>query len=383
MAWDPLPADDIAEPFAAPDAPIPGLVAEKADEVILVRVDQVEAGERLRDIDPIWSEALGNIMQRDGQRDPIDICRLPGRTNWTLAGAGGHRLDGARRVGMEFIKAIVGTADLADRQMREVADNLQRRDLDPIDRAAFVARLVDLHKRRAGIDPAKDGRAASVAARWQRAVKEEAADTNATIAVVYGWAEGVAEQVGLSRRTIENDLALYRRLAPSQIARLREARHPVATNASQLRALIKLEHAEQEKAVNLLLLADNIKTVGDAVAKMRGSNRAIDPEAKRLSTFIGTFARMGLAEKKGALLQLAGQLPAGMKLVEAGSEPAPEERYRVELIDALGAAFEVLGHLADGDVPVEDDDIHAARSRVQLSLMAVNAGAIPAPQGEA
>ena len=313
MAWDPvIPVAPAL--FVAPDAEIEGLMAETVGEVVLVRVDQVEAGERLRDIDPVWAEALGGIMQRDGQRDPIDVCRLPGRTHWTLAGAGGHRLDGARRVGMEYIKAIVGTADVVDRQMREVADNLQRRDLDPIDRAAFVARLVELHKRKAGIDPARDGRAASIAARWQRAVKDEASDTNATIAVVYGWAEGVAEQVGLSRRTIENDLALYRRLAPSQIARLREVRHPVATNASQLRALTKLEHGDQEKVVSQLLDGQGIKSVGDAIAKMRGSNRAIDPEAKRLSTFIGTFARMSLAEKKGALTQLAGLLPAGFNL---------------------------------------------------------------------
>lgn len=322
MAWAPI----IDDAFIAPGAEIDGLTAEKVDEVVLVRVDQIDPGERLREIDPVWAEALGAIILRDGQRDPIDICRLPGRSHWTLAGAGGHRLDGARRAGLEYIKAIVGTAALADRQMREVADNLQRRDLDPIDRAAFVARLVELHKRRAGIDPAKDGRAASIAARWQRAVKDEAADTNATIARVYGWADDVAEQVGMSRRTIENDLLLYRRLAPSQIARLREARHPVATNASQLRALAKLDHDDQRKVVDLLLWEGaslggaRPKSVADAIAKMRGSNRAIDPEAKRLSTFLGTFARMGLAEKKGALLQLAGQLPAGFKLVELGSD---------------------------------------------------------------
>jgi hypothetical protein len=39
-------------------------------------------------------------------------------------------------------------------------------------------------------------------------------------------------------------------------------------------------------------------------------------EDKRLSTFIGTFARMSLAEQRGALAQLAGMLPAPFKLVE-------------------------------------------------------------------
>ncbi|MEO7688779.1 MAG: hypothetical protein ABIS51_05790 [Sphingomonas sp.] len=296
-------------------APVGDLVALPLDDTFMIRVDQVDIGDRLRPIDPVWAHALGGMMVRDGQQTAIVVCRLPGTKRWTLS-AGGHRLVGAQHVGMEFIRAQIGSANRAERRMSEVSENLARRDLDPIDRAAFIAELVSLHKQRVGIDPAAHGRVASITARWQRALKDEAADTNATIARVYGWAADVAEQVGMSRRTIENDLLLFRRLAPSQIARLREVRHPVATNASQLRALAKLDHDDQQKVVWMLTNSPTFKSVGDAIAKMRGSNRATDPEAKRLSTFLGTFARMALAEKKGALLQLAGQLPAGFRITE-------------------------------------------------------------------
>lgn len=288
------------------------LEAIPLDDTFMVRTDQIDVGERLREVDPVWAHALGQMMLRDRQRTAIEVCRLPGSKRWLLV-AGGHRLVGAQHVGMEYLRAQVGSASRTERRMSEVMDNLGRRDLDPVDRAAFIAELVTLHKVRAGIDTTKDGRAVSAAVRWQKAVSQEADDANVTMTFAYGWTDDIAAQLGFSKSTIARDLSLYRRLAPSQIARLREARHPVATNASQLRALTKLEHGDQEMVVSQLL-DGGMKSVGDAVAKMRGSNRAIDPEAKRLSTFIGTFARMSLAEKKGALAQLAGQLPAGFKL---------------------------------------------------------------------
>lgn len=353
--------------------------ANPIEEIVSIRIDQIDASDRLRPIDPQWAAALGAIMAREGQRTPIEVCQLPGRAGWKLV-TGGHRVAGAALEGIEYLKAIIVGANLAERRMREVSENLWRRDLNPIDRAAFVAELVALHKEARGIDPAKDGRVASIMTRWQKAVKEEAADTTATIAGVYGWGQDVGAAIGLSERTIRNDLALYRRLMPSLVAALRDQRHPLATNGAQLQALAKLEHAEQARVVETLLASPAIKSVNDALAKVRGSNRAIDPEAKRLSTFIGTFQRMGLAEKKGALAQLEGLLPAGTTLsnVEgARGKSAPDERYRVELIDALDAAFKVLVQLCDGE-SVEDEDIQEACGKIQGSLMAANAGAIPA-----
>ena len=168
-----------------------------------------------------------------------------------------------------------------------------------MERAAFIAAKVDILKRRAGIDPAKDGRVASADARWKKAVANEAKDASATIAVAYGWADDVAEQIGLSRRTVEYDLMLYRRLAPSLIARLREVRHPAAGNASQLRALAKLDEADQGRAV-AMLLDGRAKGVGDAVKALSGK-RAPDPADKRFSAIIGTLSRMGHAERTGLL----------------------------------------------------------------------------------
>lgn len=279
----------------APDAPIDDLAQETVDDVILVNVDQVDLGTRLRPVDPTWASALGLIMLKEGQRTPIEVCREPGATRWTLV-AGAHRLTGAQLEGIEQLRAIVVTADIAERRMREVSENLWRRDLEAIDRAAFIAELVLLYKQRRGIDPAKDGRAASVTARWQKAIKNEAVDANDTMSLVYGWSDDVADQLGMSKRTVERDLIIFRRIAPTLIARLRDARHPVATNATQLRALAKMEPAEQLRVVDMLLVV-GAKSISDALGRMRGANRPADPETKRFSAVIGQIARMTARER--------------------------------------------------------------------------------------
>ncbi len=53
----------------------------------------------------------------------------------------------------------------------------------------------------------------------------------------------------------------------------------------------------------------------DAVAFGYPSREPLADNAKRLSAFIGAFARMGVAERKGALAELKGMLPAGFELV--------------------------------------------------------------------
>lgn len=367
----------------------PTLEANTLNDFVSVRVDQIDMEERLRQVDPIHAEVIGSAMVREGQCTPIVVCRLPGRSAWTLV-AGAHRVEGARLKGIEHLKAEEIAPNALLRRQREVSENLWRKDLDPIDRAAFIAELVQLHKLRIGVSPVASSHAIAASARWQKALKTKAEDATATIAVAYGWADSVAEQTGLSPRSIYNDLLLHR-LSPSLVARLRDKRHPIATNASQLRALAKLDPEIQEQVVDRLLGANaplaevfgGAKaplTVADALARVRGSNKPNDPEAKRLSAFIGAFQRMGVTEKKGALFQLGGMLPAGHRLVDEAAAPAPQERYRVELIEALSAAFEVLAALDDGSEPVEDDAIASARSKVQLSLMAANSGVIPMPE---
>jgi hypothetical protein len=247
-------------------------------------------------------------MKRDGQIHPVDVRALV-NGRWQLAGAGGHRVTGARLAEIPIDCRVV-MFDEAFARQREAAENLFRRANDPLERAEALAELVRLHREKAGLEAA-DHREKSLPKR----LKDETQGTLEIVSNVYGWSEEIGAEIGLTGRTVRNDLFLYRALSPNVIHQLRENSHPVLKNAAQLRALAKLDAAEQRK-VTVRLLA-GVKSVPEAIARERGSNSVTrSAEDKRLSTFIGTFHRMSLSEQRGALTQLAGMLPAPFRLVE-------------------------------------------------------------------
>lgn len=271
---------------------------------------EIAIGERLRPIDPAWATAIGQSMMREGQIHPVDVRRRAGG-GWELAGAGGHRVTGARLAGIPIDAKVQVFGDELVRR-REAAENLFRRANEPFERAEHMAELVRLHRERASAD-VRDHRSASVPTGLSREAKE----TCDMMSHVYGWTDEVASELGFSKRTIQRDLQLYRGLRPSVVQLLRENRHPVLKNASQLRALARVQGSEQERVATKLINVGYgaAKSVSEAIRLVRG-NGAPAPEDKRLSAFLGSFQRMSLAERKGALLQLAGLLPAPFKLVE-------------------------------------------------------------------
>jgi hypothetical protein len=275
-------------------------------EVIPLDPNEIDLGERLRPIDTSWAMAIGQSMKRDGQVNPVDV-RFSGN-RWRLAGPGGHRVLGARMAGIPIESRVVVFDDFISRR-REVAENLFRRANDPVERAEAIAELVRLQREKSGA--AESDRRES---RVPKKVQAEAAGMCDTMSHIYGWGDEIADELGFSKRTIQRDLFLYRGLRPSTVQLLREKRHPILKNASQLRALARLDGAEQSAVADRLL--DGARSIAEALAA--NSNRPKPSvEDKRLSTFLGTFSRMGLAEKKGALAQLAGMLPTGFQLVEA------------------------------------------------------------------
>lgn len=285
-----------------------GTVFIAPGDVIPLDPNEIDLGERLRPIDTAWATAIGQSMKREGQIHAVDVRRIDG--GWQLAGAGGHRVMGARLAEIAIeAKVVVFDQDVARR--REAAENLFRRANDPLERAEAIAELVRLHRENAGIEEASH-RALSA----PKALKEEVRGTCDTMSHVYGWGDEVAVELGFSKRTVQRDLFLYRSLQPSVIQHLREAKHPVLKNAAQLRALARLGPAEQARAAGKLLAG--AKSVTEAIRLVQGSNSVMQsPEDRRLSAFLGAFNRMGLSEKRGALAQLASLIPAPFQLVEA------------------------------------------------------------------
>ncbi len=283
--------------------------------------------------------ALGRLMAVDGQRDPIKVARnLPskaiadvvaeGKKPWRLV-VGRHRLAGAEMESIPvFAIEVSGKAeDLAD---LEASENLHRRPLGPLERAAFTAALVTAAQERIAREHGDlDQYHLGAKARWQRvkhgdetaeqALQHETDDAADKMSAAYGWQESVADALGLDKRTIRRDLTLYR-LISQPFPDLAEAlaKHPVVgENGSQLKAIAQVKDEALRRKVIEQLLADHEIGVEDAkiAAGLEGFRPLATPveHQKFYNQIIGGWDRLGNPERARFLPKFAALLTEGQK----------------------------------------------------------------------
>lgn len=262
-------------------ATAPKSVVETAGAVMALSPNEILIGDRLGAFHPDKAQALGQLMAEDGQIVPI-IVRASGpraAAPWTLI-AGHHRLEGARMVGLTLIDAIAVEAG-ADALQIEAMENAARPSRSPLERSSFVRAIADaaearLKEQHGDLSPEQ----IAIRARWD-AVKAKAAGverdetlneveadhTAASFATVYGWQESTAEAVGLSKRTIRDDLALHRALiVPFPDLWRGLATHPtVGENASALRAIAEIGDLNDRKALIESLVETPDMTLAEAM----------------------------------------------------------------------------------------------------------------------
>lgn len=274
--------------------------------------------------------ALGRLMAVDGQRDPIKVRANPGNAEqpWKLV-TGMHRLMGARIEGMTiFAIEVFGKPE--DMKDLESSENLHRRPLGPIERAKFTAALVTAAQERIAREHGDlDQYQRGAKARWDRvkhreegaeaALKDEVEDAYATMAQAYSWEESVSEALGMSRRTIHRDLALYR-LIIQPFPDLAEplANHPVVgENLKQLLDLTRLKSEAVRRRVIEALLADPEIGVADAMIAAGADEFAakVTPVAhqKFYDQIVGGWDRLGNPERSRFLPKFAALLTEGQK----------------------------------------------------------------------
>ncbi|MEH6788966.1 DNA adenine methylase [Parasphingorhabdus sp.] len=306
--------------------PMPGTLSGPAvpiEGLMRIPIDEIEMGERLRPLDVDWVMRLGEIMLAEGQRMPVEVCKLPGRKSFTLV-SGAHRLAAAQAfLDLSPIKAILVGPDALDRKLGEISENIWRKDLDPYDRAVFIAELVRTLKLKRGVDPNADGRSISAQVKWQDKLSDEAGDANANIAFTYGWAAEAAENLGFSKRTVYGALMIFSRIPAQMIATFRNRAHPILKNASELKAFAKLEEDEQKHVFGLLVHANKIHTgapfakVADALAASRGKGPHPVESERKYNKFTGqitsAWSRLSTAHKRRMIPEFAQHIPPGMR----------------------------------------------------------------------
>lgn len=307
--------------------------------VMALDPSDIVVGERIGLFHPDKAAALGRLMAVDGQRDPIKVVRIAaskrpeevkaeGGKPWRLV-TGMHRLAGAKAEGLHVLAIEVkGRAeDLAE---LEASENLHRRPLGPIERAKFTTALVEAAQARLAREHGSlSQHQLAIKARWARvkrgeirldqALAEEADDTCATIAHVYGWEDAVGEALGLSRRAIHYDLALYRQVIapfPELVAPL--SQHPiVGENAGQLKAIAQIVDEALRREVIARLIADPRIGVEEAKAAVGlgwpSPSTPPLPHQKHVNAIVGGWSRLSLPQKRQFLPQFVALLTPEMK----------------------------------------------------------------------
>lgn len=327
-------------------------MASQHSEILHLDPATVVVGPRIGLFWPEKASALGALMKRDGQNDPIKVQHKKGQ--WLLT-TGLHRLRGAIEAGLGTIKAIEVEGSVAELALIEASENIHRRDFGPIERALFIRELADLAEERwseghENLTPQQIGQMK----RWERerekapgvvragdAAAMESEYSSATLSGLYGWQDEVAESLGLSARSIRRSLLIHRQLIAPFEPELWEAlaRTEIGKKQAALFELADIADEVTRRLVIDTIVGDDIgeiKSVSDAMvaagAKARAAKPRLDGDTKHMNSAQGSLARLSaagwrsfapvLAEmaKPAALRELRAAIDA--RLAEIGEDAA-------------------------------------------------------------
>lgn len=248
-------------------------------DVFPIAPEDVHIGARIGMFWPEKAAALGALMKRDGQNDPIKVVFADDR--WNLI-TGLHRLQGARTLRLPWINAIEVKGSAAELRLIEASENIHRRNFGPIERALHVRAIADDAETRwsdghEGMTPQQIGQIK----RWEKerakvegvvrpddAADMEAEYSGAKLAGLYGWQDDVAESLGLSTRSLKRYLFIHRQIVAPFEADIWEelARSAHGENLSSLEALCRIIDIDTRRATIDLLIDNPALKVDQALA---------------------------------------------------------------------------------------------------------------------
>lgn len=269
-----------------------------------VNIDTIDAGDRLRPVDPDYVALLAASMAERGLDTPIVITAGGPDGNSRLI-AGAHRLAAARSLGWEEIEAEIRDLSEDEAQLAEIDENLVRRELSALDRAVFLAKRKEIYERlhpeaKAGGDR-RSIKATSLSL-WSAA-----------------FARSTAEKLGVDKRTIER--AVRRAALPAEI-RERLATHPVANSGAELDKLLA-QPIEMQRQIVGLLVGENerLPTVTAALQRLAGpvkESRAAATQ-REANALLAAWRKAGKAARRQFLDYLASE-------GEIAGQPQPQGR---------------------------------------------------------
>lgn len=270
-------------------------------EITAISLDQIDAADRLRPVDPAHVEAIAASIALINLMQPI-VVRPDGNRYRLVAGA--HRLAAVQKLGHSDIDAIIENLTVDEARLVEIDENLMRRELSALDRAIFLAERKEVYD---ALNPetVRPGRKAKETAKTFRQFGQT-------------FSKHTAGRLGLNKRTIEIALALVKNLAPEARDALRLS--DVADNQSELIKLAALDPAQQVSIAREIAEGRAAKPKQARLALGIDVLVEQDPQEKLFAQFLALFARMEAPTRKRVADHIAGAGKA--KKAKASGEDA-------------------------------------------------------------
>ncbi|WHA40936.1 MT-A70 family methyltransferase [Agrobacterium larrymoorei] len=219
----------------------------------------IDADDRLRDLGEKTVLALMEAFKVYGQQTPIIVYGREADATVKL-GAGGHRLEACRRLGIKVL-CFHNDGDELDRQLCEIDENLIREDLTPADKALFLARRKEIYLVK---HPETAKGVAGGKARQQAATDK------------LSFAAATAEATGQDERTVRRDVERGEKISATALQMLRSTSHNKGVVLDKLK---RLQTAEaQEGFVRELVASD--KAIATKSKEIRTIQQASNRESR-------------------------------------------------------------------------------------------------------
>ncbi|MHB2265849.1 ParB N-terminal domain-containing protein [Aliihoeflea sp. PC F10.4] len=228
----------------------------------MISIASIDAGNRLRALDPAWVKLLSEEIGTEGLQEPIRVVERGDRHQLV---SGARRLAAAQTLGWKEISAtVIPAAELADEasvRLAEIKADMLRGDLTVLDRARYLVAWRDAYET---LHPAKRGR---------KAVDLSLDEKSAQCALIFTDAAQAA--LDLSRRTI---FLLLKIASIDGQAATKIALHPSSDKRGEL-LLLAEQSAAMQMAVADMLTSEpaTAQTVVDALLQL-GTVPPIKPE---------------------------------------------------------------------------------------------------------
>jgi hypothetical protein len=283
----------------------------QAREIRLLPVAEIRIkDDRLRPVDTLFAKGIADHLLSPNSEPlpPIEVYQEPGKKGWVVAD-GAHRLTGYQLAKIENIEAIqIGNSEVSYRSV-ELQRTLFNKALDPFERAQHLAELYYIERRKQGIADDEDPRKfAGLATKASIDAKKGARDIVSRAVSLTG---AVGQSVGLNKRQVQRDLMLFRMLSPHALQRLRNFKHPILANASQLMMIAKEPGDTQFKIAQLLTIPKDhptdvpAKSVRDARSRLGlqvpTSSGALRKSENHQATFLMVLSNLERGDLIGAL----------------------------------------------------------------------------------